>query len=247
MITTQRSTKLVSIVLALVMFTGILTVAGTVTASAAGTGVSLYSSSVYSSNYGVRTYEVFVQTQDSAHSQKVYIHYLNGTSWHYVKADYYTTLSDGAKIWKATFSSYNTQYAIKYIADGVTYWDNNNGRDYTGTETIGTAPIAAKRLNYQYSGSSGYRVEAVLQNYAYHKNVFVRYTSDGWKTFCDQTMSYCETNYDGTETWAATLNVNTNNIAQGDFNYAICYRVNGCEYWANNFGLNYNSFYYTHH
>ena len=246
MITKHSYTKIVSIVLALVMLTGFVCVAGTVTAGASAAGVSLYSSSVYSSNYGVRTYEVFVQTKDNARNQKVSIHYCrNGETWGDAVADYYATLGDGSKIWRATFSSYNTRYAIKYVADGRTYWDNDNGKDYNGSETIVCAPVAAKRLSYQYSGYS-YRVDAVLQNYAYHKNVFVRYTTDGWKTFTDQPMSYAETNRDGTETWSASLNVNSSTLSQGSFKYAICYRVNGGEYWANNFGEDYNNYYYTH-
>lgn len=246
MITTHKTTKTVSIVLALIMLLSIIFVAGTTTASAASAGrVSLYSASVYSSNYGVRTYEVFVQTKDNARNQNVYIHYsyLNNNNWLDAKADYYTTLNDGSKIWRATFSTYTGRYVVKYIADGVTYWDNNNGKNYNGAEVIGSAPVAAKRLAYQYSGYS-YRIDAVLQNYAYHKNVFVRYSTDGWKTFTDVPMSYTETNSDGTETWTATL---INNFTQGSFKYAICYRVNGCEYWANNFGADYSNYYYTYH
>ena len=247
MITKNVTTKLVSIILALVMLSGIVFVAGTVTASAASAGVSLYSSNVCSSEYGARTYEIFIQTRDNARNQKVYVHYFHsGDNWLDARAYYYVTLSDGTKIWKATLSTHCTRYAIKYIADGVTYWDNNNGKNYNGSETIGCAPIAAKRLEYQAPSSNGYRIEAVLQNYAYHKNVFVRYTTDGWLTFREQPMSYSETNSDGTETWAATLGINTGNIPQGDFKYAICYRVNGNEYWANNFGTDYNASYYIY-
>ena len=91
-----------------------------------------------------------------------------------------------------------------------------------------------------------YQINAVLQNYAYHKNVFVRYTTDGWNSYSDQALGYSKTNADGTETW--TTKINIENIADySDFEYAICYQVNGTEFWANHFGANYNLNFSIHH
>ena len=245
----SHSVRIASIVLTLAMLLSVFCIAGSVSAGAVTDRVSLYSNSVHFSKYGGNSYEIYVQTRDNAKDQKVYIHYnyLDSMAWQDAEAAYYTTLSDGSKIWRAYFSSFNTRFAIKYVADGVTYWDNNNGKDYNGAEVIGSAPVSAERLGRQYYSSNGYRVSAVLQNLAYHKNVFVRYTTDGWKSWKDQSMSYSKTNADGTETWTATLDYANNSYASDGFEYAICYRVNGQEYWANNFGKNYDNTYYIHH
>ncbi len=247
--TIAKSLRTTALVLTLATLLGMIFIVGTAQANAAEADkmVSLYSSSVYFSKYGGTTYEVFVQTKGSANDQQVTIHYnyMNDMDWQDTNAVFYANLNDGSKIWRATFSSFNTKYAIKYVADGVTYWDNNNGSDYNGSEAIGSAAITSERLGYQYNTYAGYRVNAILKNLAYQKNVFVRYTTDGWKTSKDVQMSYSATNSNGTETWTAQLDV-ADTSSQGNFEYAICYQVNGTEYWANNFGANYNGTYYIY-
>ena len=244
--TTAKSTRIVSLVLTVVMLLSVICAMGTVSAGAATDKVSLYSSSVLFSKYAIGHYGVFVQTKDNGSNQKVYIHYNYEKSyaWQDVEATYFTTLNDGSKIWKATFHSISGIYAIKFVSGGREYWDNNNGRDYNGSDKIGVAPVVSERLGYQY-GASNYQINAVLQNYAYHKNVFVRYTTNGWNSYQDKALNYSQTNANGTETWTTYLNL-TNMPAHGNFQYAICYQVNGREYWANNFGENYDEYYYIH-
>lgn len=244
---TRKSTKIAAFILTLAMFCSMFCIIGATHAGAATQRVSMYSSNVSFAKYGAATYEVFVKTNDAASDQQVYVHYnyMDNMAWKDSKASYVATLDDGSKIWKAVFSSFNTRYAIKYVADGETFWDNNNGKDYTGADVIGSAPVASERLGYQYD-KANYQINAVLQNYAYNKSVFVRYTTDGWKTFDDQALIYNKTNANGTETWTSKLDLaNYSNV--DDFQYAICYSVYGTEYWANNFGENYNGMYYIHH
>ena len=247
----KTTRRIASVILTLAMLLSLVCVAGTVSAGAASKKVSMYSCNVHFSKYGGSSYEVCIQTWGNAKDEEVYVHYnyLDSMDWQDAKAELYTTLSDGSKIWKAYFSSFNTKYCVKYIANGKTYWDNNHGKDYDGTQKIGSAPISANRLGYQYTGwYSGLNVEASLQNYAYHKNVFVRYTTDNWHSYRDAAMSYDRTNSDGTENWTANLDVDFTGWTDIDqFEYAICYRVNGREYWANNFGENYDGYYYIHH
>lgn len=244
---TAKTSRITAIVLTLVMLLGTMCIAGTATAGAATDRVRLYSSGITFSKYGASTYEVFVQTRDNAQNQKVTVHYfyMPSLGWADSEATYVTTLNDGSKIWKATFSSFNCKYAIKYEADGETIWDNNNGRDYNGTETIGAAPVAAESLSSMRS-MNDYQINAVLQNYAYHKNVFVRYTTDGWNSYKDQALGYSKTNADGTETWTTKLNLG-NITNYSNFQYAICYQVNGTEFWANYFGANYGFNFSIHH
>lgn len=246
---TTKKNRIAAILLTLAMTLGVFSAFGVTNASAATDKVSLYSSNITFTKYGARTYEVFIQTRDNAYNQEVYVHYnyMDSLGWSDAKAEYVTTLNDGSKIWKAYFSSFNTKYAIKFVADGREYWDNNNGNDYNGTETIGTAPIAPERIGSGFAYSNTYKVNAVLQNYAYNKNVFVRYTTDNWKTYKDQALSYNCTKADGTELWDTVICAPYGTSINEEFHYAICYQVNGTEYWANNFGANYDISYYIHH
>ncbi|MEE0957443.1 MAG: carbohydrate-binding protein [Ruminococcus sp.] len=246
---TTKKTRFAAIVLTLAMMLGMFSIMGVTTASAVTDKVSLYSSSVTFTKYGAATYEVFIQTRDNASNQQVYVHYLymDSLGWSDAKAEYVTTLNDGSKIWKAYFSSFNTRYAIKLVADGREYWDNNNGKDYGAGTRIGSAAIAPQRNGSGFWYSNTYLVSAVLQNYAYHKNVFVRYTNDNWRTYQDQALNYKSTKDDGTEVWETVLALPSGNTFGDSFQYALCYQVNGNEYWANNFGANYDYTFYTHH
>ncbi len=237
---------------AIAVMLSVFSIAGSATSVAATDKVSLYSSDVTFEKYGAKTYEIFVQTKDNANDQEVYIHYfyMDSLDWADTEAEYVTTLNDGSKIWRAYLSSYNCQYAIKYVADGATYWDNNNGSNYNGTETIVSAPVEVKRRSGFYYDLENYQIDVVLQNYAYNKNVFVRYTTDGWNTYNDASLSYSNTNSNGTETWTTKIDISSiiaNNYNYSGFEYAVCYQVNGNEYWANRFGKNYDINYSIHH
>ena len=251
--TRKATSKIASVFLIVAMLLSTMCIASTVTAGAAGpisadNRVSLYSASPYFGKYGMTSYEVYIQTRDDCTSQKVYVHYnyMDGQPWRDQEAELFTVQNDGSKIWKANFTSYNTRYCIKYVANGVTYWDNNNGKDYTGGNVLGNAPVVSEKLGYQYP-YQGFMVNALLQNYAYHKNVFVRYTTDGWNSYRDASMNYSATNSDGSETWTTYLPISGSEASGEGFEYAICYQVNGKEYWANNFGANYNRSYYIYH
>ena len=244
---TTKKTRFAAILLTLAMVIGLFGAVGVTSASAATDKVSLYSSSVTFSRVGVNSYEVFIRTRDNAADQQVYVHYFytDIIGWCDAQAEYFTTLNDGSKIWKANFTSAMTRYAIKFVADGREYWDNNNGNDYTRNDILGVAPVTSERLGYQLYGNK-FQINAVLQNYAYQKNVYVRYTTDGWNSYNDQALGYDKTNENGTETWTTTLNL-PSNMDYSKFEYAICYQVNGTEFWANNFGANYDAYYYIHH
>ncbi len=218
---------------------------GNVTVNAATDRVSMYSREVYFAKYGFAQSYIYIQTKDNASNQQVYVHYnyIDGQDWQDAQATHFTTLPDGSKIWKASITSYNTKYAIKYVADGQTFWDNNNGNDYTN-EIIGSAPITVKRWGgVSYNGEC--EINAVLKNYGYEKNVQVRYTENNWATYTDVPLSYNSTNTDGTENWLTKLTLEKSDTS--GFQYCVYYQVNGQTYWANNFGQNYDSSYYIYH
>ena len=220
---------------------------GCVSASADSHFVSMYLCDLYYGKHSAHSRNVYIKTDANASSQQVYVHYETGepSVWEDAEAEFVETLSDGSKLWKANFTSwsYKFEYAIKYVADGNTYWDNNNGSNYT-TETLGSAPVTAVRAGSPSAFCSATEtITANLQNYSYHKNVFVRYTNDNWNTYTDVPMSYSETLANGTENWTGVIDV----IDRENLEFCICYQVNGQEYWANNFGRNYNDSYYMSH
>ena len=244
---TSRMNKIVATFFALALAIGVLFITSATTASAATDRVSLYSISPDFSKYGITSYKVYIRTNDNAVDQNVTVHYfyMSTVGWQDTTATYVTTLSDGSKIWSAYFPSMDCQYVIKYEADGETIWDNNDGHNYNKSELIGSAAIEALRYGYQYDYNN-YKIGAVLKNFAYNKNVFVRYTTDGWNTYHDAALAYDKTNDDGTENWTTTVSLGTVENSE-DFEYAICYQANGNTYWANNFGANYNFSDCIHH
>ena len=237
---TNSVKKIVSLLTVACILASALSMFAGISAGAATDKVKMYSSDLYFSKYGIRGTYVYVQTKDNASNQKVYVHYnyLKGQAWKDAQAEYVKTLDDGSKLWKAYITSYNTEYAIKYVANGVTTWDNNNGKNYKD-EALGTAPITVTRGSYY--GYGNYYVNAVLQNYAYTKVVKVRYTEDNWKTYKDVSMKYSNTYANGTESWTAALPLTKYDAS--NFQYCVYYTVNGRTYWANNFGANYDASY----
>ena len=211
---THRVTKITALVLTFIMLFSVVCIAGTASAGAVTSTdmVSLYSAGINFSKYGNSEFIVYIKTTHVARFQRVLVHYhfFNG-EWRDAYADCIKTFDDGSKIWKATFNSYDCVYAIRYEGDGKVAWDNNNGKDYSYDDVIGPgAAVESERLHNQYT-MSNYQINDVLQNYAYHKEVFVTYTTDGWKTCQNKPLSYRKTNANGTETWTAYVDATTSN------------------------------------
>lgn len=242
--------------MAIVMIVSLIASFGCVNANAASNNVSLYatvpSGSIYNQDEN-KSYEkrtIYVRTTGSASNEAVNVAYAysSSTDWRTASAEYYKTLEDGSKIWKALITSCCMEYAVEYVANGVSYWDNNNGQNYTD-EILGEANIFANSALCYYTTMHVHIIHfassfgVTVKNLGYDKNITVRYTEDNWQTYTDVPMTYKETNEDGTENW--TTNIKLNNIGEG-FEYAVRYQVNGQEYWANNFGDNYNASFYNH-
>ena len=231
--------RAVTLVTALCMIVCALGCLGFINASADTGFAKLYMTDFYNEEFASGNHfesrYVYVQTDGGYANQQVYVHYKyeDGEAWRDAQAVYFKTLDDGTKLWKADITNFSgsTEYAIKYVRNGVTMWDNNNGNNYTEDVCLGTAPIYATREGFHRS------FDAVVQNYGYVKNVVVRYTTDNWATFTDYPLTYNYTNPDGTEHWGHFY------ISDPDLEYCIYYQVNGQTYWANNFGQNYDSHY----
>ncbi len=73
-------------------------------------------------------------------------------------------------------------------------------------------------------------------NIAYDKQVFLRYSQDGWRHSNNQDAQYkhSEGNYDVFQ-FQLPFNISTSLYLE----FAVCYRVSGVEFWDNNEGRNY--------
>lgn len=240
----KRMKKLSAVVMAFAMIFGLAGFGanGGITAKAAGNPVKMYSSEITFSKYGSTSYNVYIQVEaGSASSKQVYVHHSTyDQGWVDTEAAFCGKTDSNTEIWKASVSGIQSEeYAIKYVGDGVTYWDNNNGNNYEAGNVVGTA--AVKALPLRSGAGSTYTVQASVKNLAYNKVVKVRYTEDNWATYKEANLSYSYSDSDtNSEVWQTGISV----ANSSDFEYCISYTVNGTTYWDNNFGTNYDSSFY---
>lgn len=238
--------KAVVLALTAILFTTSFTVTGAqIEAKAATNEVSLY----YADNvYSYRGYEestIYIKVKNLGYNKDVAVHHYNSNSstWTDEQATYVTTLSDGSEVWKANIADWGLEYAIKYTVNGTTYWDNNNGSNYTGNDILGVNPVKTLRPDYNYTPDyTAFSVSAIVKNLAYTKVVNVKYTQDNWATSSTKALVYGWSLSSNEELWDTTLSLDANKI--NGFQYYVYYQVNGQTYYDNNFGVNYNKDYY---
>lgn len=237
--------KLTAIIMVLTILLGIQGNGTVINTQASYNPVKLYScDNVYSAR-GAEHSIIYIQIDaSSAANKSALVHFSDRTGeWHDSKpATFFTKLDDNTEIWKASIAhSYGIdEFVIKYVGDGQTYWDNNNGNNYTKSNILGEANVKSVRLPYQ--SSEYYEILACVKNIAYNKVVKVRYTQDNWATYKDVDLIYDSpsTTVDNLEWWTVTLNLDKDKM----FEYCIYYQVNGQTYWDNNFGANYDRSFY---
>ena len=203
-----------------------------VEAKAATNEVSLYYMDRQGIYHACARYNIYIKVLNKAYDKDVTVHYtlgeLNGV-WEDAKATYVASLDNNYDIFKVELGGFGgLEYAIKYTVNGQTYWDNNNGNNYTGSDNLGTAPMCVLRPDYN-------TLSVKLNNYGYSKKVTVHYTNDNWATTQTKDLSYSSTNDNGIEYWS------TDFTRTSDTQYYITYTVNGQTYIDNNWGNNYNS------
>ena len=152
------------------------------------------------------------------------------------------------------------QFAIEYIVNGQTYWDNNGGNNYFINNSDGmflqdglnvsldTYTTYLQNYSYSPSPTSFFSVVVDVRNIGYSKNVTMVYTTDNWKTTKTAALSFAQyyaigdgvslvnPNRFGIERWTNYMNVDS---TVKTIQLAISYKVNGVEYWDNNYGKNY--------
>lgn len=221
-------------------------------------------SSIVSTKYGQSSQTIHFEATvaNLSYAKNVYAHLQQpGGSWIDVPLSFNRTVSGNREVWTSTYqptinTTYDPVFALKYVVNGQTYWDNNGGQNYTIARDSGTK--LASGLNVYYSnfnptvnvgvgGTTFYGV-TTLRNLAPTKIVRVHYSTDGWATKGIVNASYssyfwfgayssaANPNPYGFEEWSFSLPIGT----ATQLDYAIEYVVNGQTYWDNNTGLNYH-------
>lgn len=200
----------------------------------------------------------YVKVKGSSSKKNVTIHYNfdhcrtnydSPEEWDDISATYLRLDSDGNEIWgfKIPETYFGKCYfAIKCEMDGQTYWDNNGGKNYMtsySTNIFATIPlhlVGASHTSLPNSKKiSEFHGKIVLDNLGYEKDVIIRYTTDNWKTYNEEKANFGFTSiYGNIDAW--TFQVNLDEPSE-NVEFAVMYRVNGQEYWDNNFGTNYDA------
>ena len=106
---------------------------------------------------------------------------------------------------------------------------------------IGDKAIKLYSIN---KNGTEYKITALLKDFAYEKDVKIKYTFDGWNTYKEEGMYYCSSGYDTEQLNEDRLQVGDKYLSIEDnekknFEFVLYYGVNGYDYWDNNDEKNY--------
>lgn len=210
-----------------------------------------------------------IKVKNVAYNKKVWVHVYsvgapvgytrNADGWYDVQATYsgpaeagyeYWTFTVPTTLYKGGQGSYPLfKYVLAYTVNGQTYWDNNGGLNYKDAVPV-FKMVGLKSAGYwQASHPSMYTMNHILEgkilvkNVSYNKQVSVVYVgSDGqWKTAAAK-YSAPDYYYGNYEVWTFNIQTPVYKYPPTDFyRFAICYKVNGVEYWDNNNGSDYRA------
>lgn len=229
--------------------------------------VGLIKSSASATNYrGLRAWsrEFTVKVKNLAYDKKVSIYHetVNG-DWVEIPLTYNRSISDEYEIWDGFTNDrwdkvYDDEFVVKYEVNGTTYWDNNAGNNYVMDEASGALfgdpdlAVSIKSIGFFpiYEGKKRFSIVADVKNIAPEKDLQVVYTTDKWntfssvpfefKTFYSNGYNYAIPNPNpyGIERWSTYVDLDG---SVEEVEYAVVYKVNGQEYWDNNYTNNYTT------
>ncbi len=214
---------------------------------------------ITSSRYGMTsTSNTFLVTVDKlSEDQTVFVHHeLQDGTWKDYPMYFYRSAGNGKAQYRISLSQsdLSDEFVVATTANGATYWDNNEGENYTIIDQgylLGNGKKVV--VDYYYTQSSytpdleSLSATLVLDNIAPSKDVKLTYSTDGWNTSTTVDAryggpfvgyaygSYENPNANGAETWFVTTEVPAG--VKGEF--FVSYTVNGTTYYANNYDANY--------
>ncbi|RUT28980.1 hypothetical protein EJP77_16370 [Paenibacillus zeisoli] len=216
----------------------------------------LISANFYAYQYGYVGFSGSVEVSNLSYQKNVTIHYTPGDGkWYDTSASYEGPTEAAREKWNFAVSTSNLnnsnpqlsnaqkiQFAIKYEVGGQTYWDNNNGQNYSISRfnlssTILGKPYVLRASDTIYENT--FAGDVFVKNVAYSKTVKIVYTTDNWNTTKEGYATYSRpaNSEESVQDWQFSFNNIGSNVSE--IKYAISYTVNGQTYWDNNYGHNY--------
>lgn len=149
------------------------------------------------------------------------------------------------------------EFSMKYVVNGITYWDNNAAANYRLPKDAGTMlgrGINIRAYSPSATFSSGIAGVLTLRSMPYAKKVKLHYSLDAGATIKTVNATFRSwpakpemrlppnPNLIGTEMWEYSLDIPA---GTSSIYYAFSYTVNGKTYWDNNGGTYYRANYGT--
>ena len=180
-------------------------------------------------------------------------HDVNTGSWVFHPGSFSSSVPGNGEIWTAHVGgSPIDQFVVEYEVLGTTFWDNNSGFNYAldthsaqSTDGVGSVVLNLNVLAVAQEVDAGgnLKVEVLVKNLAFAKQVGVVYTTDNWATFRNAFGVFQQSfppfgspHQENPELWAISAFVGVGKNGQ----FAVFYGVNGSTSWDNNFGRNYS-------
>ncbi|WP_378181603.1 hypothetical protein [Aquimarina sp. SS2-1] len=209
-----------------------------------------------------------VEVSNLAYDKEVSIYHerIDG-AWDEISLSYTASIDGQTELWTGEYVNgafgatqiYADEFVVKYVVNGNTYWDNNEGANYVMENREGAlfakSDLAVSvdtdfvSLSYfPYDDKNTLNVTVDVKNLAPEKEVGVIYTSDGWQTQKYLPLTFRSIWSNGpfftiqspnsynVERWQGYARLDA---TEDEVEYAVVYRVNGNEYWDNNYGKNY--------
>jgi len=187
--------------------------------------------------------EYFMVVQNIAFEKQVAIHGRTTGSSTFADrgAVFQESLSDGRELWKLTTGDEMVEFVAKYGVSGTTFFDSNGGANYKQPQVFDEFDALLGHVPQVVHGTSGFSdlthigVTAALKNLAFAKQVGIVFTTNNWAASGVAFGGFSHMLKSGNEVWTVSAPVG----AAKRVDFAIFYRVNGQEFWDNNFWRNY--------
>lgn len=202
---------------------------------------------LYYSQYGGINNEedIYIAVKNLGYEKKVLVNYTIDDGKKQTKSALYVKKnSDGYELWRCTISPkdasvHKYKFSLSYEVDGKVYLDNNNGKNYVGTQL--NCSVAVSRV-LKENGKNGISGRALVKNLGQYtgnnKSVKVRYTTDNWATYKEIKANYIVGVGNDLAIWYFYIPT-INSVDNKNIQFATCYKSDGKLYWDNNFEMNY--------